>query len=65
MIRGALQFRKAVNASDPMKEIVKRVTNALERIGGESNINARRVNKTYGISVKRQTGETSPSNKTD
>lgn len=51
MVAGVLQFDRIVNASVEMKEISKRAKNALQLIGEESAINARRVTL-YGISVE-------------
>ena len=48
VINECLQFETIQNASAEMKEVAKRAKEALMRIGGESVINARRVEK-YGI----------------
>lgn len=50
IIYGALQFCQISNASEPMREISKRAKDALIKIGSESLINARRVNR-YGIVI--------------
>jgi hypothetical protein len=50
LISAALQFDRITGASPAMKEISARARQALERIGRESPINARRVKK-YGITV--------------
>lgn len=50
LIAGALQFDRISNASVSMREVSKRAKEALEMIGRESPINARRVRK-YGINI--------------
>jgi hypothetical protein len=50
LIDTCLQFDKIGGATPEMKEIAKRARSALERIGTESAINARRVRK-YGVKV--------------
>jgi hypothetical protein len=52
MISGALQFRRIVNASPQMVKISELATQALTSIGGESAINARRVER-YGIKIEK------------
>lgn len=52
IIYAALQFNQISNASEPMREISKRAKDALTKIGNESLINARRVNK-YGIAINK------------
>jgi len=57
LIGACLFFEQVSDASEPMTEIVKRAKEALERIGEESAINARRVRR-YGVRVEdRQVGE--------
>ena len=57
LIDVCLFFEQVSDASEPMTEIVKRAKEALERIGEESAINARRVRR-YGVRVEdRQVGE--------
>jgi hypothetical protein len=51
MIEASLQFNRVTNPTDEMKEISRKAKEALERIGGESQINALRVAK-YGIIIK-------------
>lgn len=46
-----LQFGQFGNASDQQKEIANRATEALRRIGAESEINKRRVKK-FGVSIE-------------
>jgi hypothetical protein len=50
LIKGSLDFGKVGNASDDIKNITKNATEALERIGKETKLNARRV-ATHGIKV--------------
>ena len=50
IIKACLQFDSIMNATPEMKEISKRTKNALQLIGQESAINARRV-KVYGVIV--------------
>ncbi len=53
IIKTALDFGKFGDASEEMKNITKNATNALQRIGKETNLNARRV-ATHGIKVKKE-----------
>jgi hypothetical protein len=48
ILSGVLQFDRIVNASDLEREISSRARKALKEIGGESEINARRVRR-FGI----------------
>eukprot|EP01037_Dinobryon_pediforme_P017093 gene17093-17283_t len=50
MLSNVLQFDRISNATDKMKEISARARAALEIIGAESRINARRVNR-YGVNI--------------
>ena len=58
LINNGLQFDRIENATPPMKEISRRVREALKRIAEESRINARRMAK-YGITLE-QTGPAQP-----
>lgn len=51
-IKSALDFGKIENASDDMKNITKKATEALERIGKETKLNAKRV-ATHGINTNK------------
>ena len=51
MISACMVFAKMTNASDPMKEILRRAREALSIIGTESPLNALRVRK-YGVHVR-------------
>lgn len=56
VIASCLQFNRIGNATPEMREISKRATDALRRIGQESPINARRVRsyvKDYGVDLDR------------
>jgi hypothetical protein len=48
LISASLQFARILNATEEMKEVVRKAREALTRIGRESPINARRL-KPYGI----------------
>jgi hypothetical protein len=50
VINGALKFDRISNATPEQREVTKRAKEALKAIGGESELNARRVSK-YGITV--------------
>lgn len=50
ILSGVLQFDRIINASPHMREISKRAREALREIGGESDINRRRV-KRFGINL--------------
>jgi hypothetical protein len=49
-IFSALNFRRISNATPEMLEVVRRMEEALKRIGAESKLNAARVRR-FGISV--------------
>jgi hypothetical protein len=51
MIKAALDFGTFGNASDQMKSIALRATEALRAIGGQSPINARRI-RLYGVTLE-------------
>ncbi|WP_315766671.1 MULTISPECIES: P-loop NTPase fold protein [unclassified Bradyrhizobium] len=59
MLSNAFQFDRIVNASDAMREIASRARQALQQIGAESAINARRVSR-YGVKVDASTSPTAP-----
>jgi hypothetical protein len=48
IIWSALEFRRIANASPEMREVIRRMEEALRRIGSESKLNALRV-KRYGV----------------
>jgi len=50
LLNACLQFDRIGNATEEMKEIARRARQALQRIGKESPINARRVGK-YGVKI--------------
>ncbi len=50
VISSAIEFRRISNASPEMLEVVRRVEEALKRIGSESILNAARVQR-YGVTV--------------
>ena len=54
MIKAALNFGTFGNASDPMKSIAARATEALRSIGRQSPINARRI-RLYGVTLEEPT----------
>lgn len=56
IISACLQFDRIMNATPDMTEISKRAKDALERVGQESKINARRV-RTYGVEVSSPASE--------
>jgi hypothetical protein len=49
-VLSALEFRRISNASDDMREVIRRMEAALKRVGSESSLNAIRVRK-FGIEV--------------
>jgi hypothetical protein len=62
LISASLQFARimnAMNATEEMKEVVRKAREALTRIGKESPINARRL-KPYGIEVDTPPSSTEP-----
>jgi hypothetical protein len=48
LVGNALRFAPIVNATEQMREVTRRATEALAQIGSESKINARRVQR-YGV----------------
>ncbi len=57
IIDGSLSWRRVINATEPQREMTARALAALETIGGESPINAIRVQK-YGINLEPKTSAT-------
>ncbi|QFI65234.1 P-loop NTPase fold protein [Sinorhizobium alkalisoli] len=51
MLANVFQFERIVNASEEMREVPRRAREALEQIGSESPINARRVAR-FGVDVQ-------------
>jgi hypothetical protein len=51
VIQAGLNYRRIGNASPEMREVVRRMEEALKRIGSESKLNAIRIQR-YGISVE-------------
>ena len=50
VIQAGLNFRRIANASPEMREVVRRMEEALKKVGSESTLNAIRVRK-YGIDI--------------
>jgi hypothetical protein len=50
LIQAGLNFKRIANASPEMREVVRRMEEALKRVGSESTLNALRVRK-YGIDI--------------
>ncbi|WP_320179177.1 hypothetical protein [Roseovarius pacificus] len=55
LLANATSFRRIVNPSDEMSRVTEKTTGALEQIGKESRINARRVRR-FGIKVDPASG---------
>jgi hypothetical protein len=53
VIQAGLNYRRIGNASPEMREVVRRMEEALKRIGSESKLNAIRIQR-YGISVEKK-----------
>jgi hypothetical protein len=64
MLSNAFQFDRVVNASGAMREIASRARHALQQIGTESAINARRVSR-FGVKVDAHTPPTAPTSGED
>jgi hypothetical protein len=52
-VRACLRFGEFTNASDEYRQIAAKARAALQRIGGESRLNRRRV-QSYGVDVPQQ-----------
>lgn len=50
VIQAGLNFRRIANASPEMREVVRRMEEALKKVGSESTLNAIQVRK-YGIDI--------------
>lgn len=59
-----LQFGRFVNASETRKNIAVNVNKALEKIGQENRLNARRVSK-YGVKIQKDDKNAQPVNSAD
>jgi hypothetical protein len=50
-VLAALEFRRIANASPEMREVIRRMSEALRRVASESTLNAIRVRK-YGVDIR-------------